>query len=324
MGLLLVIGVITLCASFIDAGLGDCFFAKDVCPSEHITFWLRTRKTGYEGVVVTEANLDKMPLEDGPLVVLIHGYKGHKEYIPNPDLVKAYLEKGNYNVITVDWGKMAKKPCYHTAVFNTAVAGKCTVRFLQQLYSKRGQHWKQATHVVGFSLGAHVAGILGRHLPGLPRITGLDPALPGFDEHTSGDKSRLDTSDALFVDVYHSNSGFKGRPGCLGHVDFYLNNGGSQPGCNNASCNHHRAVEVFAESIKNPEGFFGKPCEPKVVKFMLGLSKEVCPYSRNDKILVRAGEYVSQKARGSFKFETNANTPFAKGLQKKRADTQII
>ena len=47
---------------------------------------------------------------------------------------------------------------------------------------------------------------------------------------------RLDTSDAEFVDVIHTNSGtlIDGSlsfPQAIGHVDFFANGGHSQPGC---------------------------------------------------------------------------------------------
>lgn len=66
-------------------------------------------------------------------------------------------------------------------------------------------------------------------------LTGLDPAGPGFDfDHAD---ARLDPTDAMFVDVIHSDVrnfaiyrslGLK-RP--CGHVDFYPNGGEQQPGC---------------------------------------------------------------------------------------------
>lgn len=58
-------------------------------------------------------------------------------------------------------------------------------------------------HFIGFSLGAHVSGFAGSELPGLKRITGLDPAGPLFESQHI--KARLDSGDANFVDVIHSN-----------------------------------------------------------------------------------------------------------------------
>jgi pancreatic triacylglycerol lipase len=60
----------------------------------------------------------------------------------------------------------------------------------------------------------------------------LDPAGPEF--YLSEIPDRLDASDALFVDVIHTNgaprvqSGF-GHLDPLGHVDFYPNGGSAQP-----------------------------------------------------------------------------------------------
>lgn len=92
------------------------------------------------------------------------------------------------------------------------------------------------THIIGFSLGAHVAGFAGSELPGLYRITGLDPAGPLFESQHPD--ARLDDTDAKFVDVIHSNGenlilGGLGSWQPMGHVDFYPNGGRVQTGCSN-------------------------------------------------------------------------------------------
>lgn len=43
--------------------------------------------------------------------------------------------------------------------------------------------------------------------------------------------SKLDASDAKFVDVIHTNAGWKGKLEPCGHVDFYPNGGYEQVGC---------------------------------------------------------------------------------------------
>ncbi|XP_014284699.1 phospholipase A1 isoform X1 [Halyomorpha halys] len=311
----LVVGILVLTRTL---GLCDetCFYVDNVCPNGNISFWLRTRETGFDGIEITEENLEHIPLiPNAPLVVLIHGWSGHKNYAPNPELTAAYLTHGYYNIITVDWGKIALDGCYIASAFNAPVAGRCSAQLLQQLYLRRGMHWKEATHVIGFSMGAQVAGILGYHMPNLPRITGLDPALPLFSAATSRIENRLDPTDARFVDVYHTNGGWQGRLAAVGHVDFYLNNGATQPGCHsNASCDHHRAVGVFAESINSEKGFYGESCTIEILSYLTGLSSEICPYIGQRSLLVRAGEYVSPKAQGTYKIETNYHPPFAKGL----------
>ena len=69
----------------------------------------------------------------------------------------------------------------------------------------------------------------------LNQHTGLDPAAPGFDFDDAA--IRLDPSDAMFVDVIHSDvrdstlSKALGLQRPCGHVDFYPNGGKNQPGC---------------------------------------------------------------------------------------------
>ncbi len=56
----------------------------------------------------------------------------------------------------------------------------------------------------------------------ISRITGLDPAGPGF---TGSERAhRLDYTDAQFVDVIHTCVGRSGIIESIGHVDFYRKN----------------------------------------------------------------------------------------------------
>lgn len=89
-------------------------------------------------------------------------------------------------------------------------------------------------HILGHSLGAHVAGYAGNYVPGkLGRITGLDPAGPAFETPYLKDaEERLDSTDANFVDIIHTCAGSLGILRPIGHVDFYPNGGTfRQPGC---------------------------------------------------------------------------------------------
>ena len=72
-------------------------------------------------------------------------------------------------------------------------------------------------HLVGHSLGAHVVGFIAKTVQSMglgkiKQITGLDPAYPFFELH--GPEDRIDKSDAEFVQIIHTNSGFL-WDGCL-------------------------------------------------------------------------------------------------------------
>ena len=89
-------------------------------------------------------------------------------------------------------------------------------------------------HILGHSLGAHIAGYAGAASFGaIGRITGLDPARPAFEAPVfKGQKDRLDPTDAEYVDVIHSCAGTAGFVRAVGHADFYPNGGSfRQPGC---------------------------------------------------------------------------------------------
>lgn len=80
------------------------------------------------------------------------------------------------------------------------------------------------------------------------QFSGLDPAGPSFSMENKD--NRIDTSDAKFVQIIHTNAGTFGWNQSLGHADYWPNSGDSQPGCNDIGCNHGRSIDYFAESIK--------------------------------------------------------------------------
>lgn len=60
--------------------------------------------------------------------------------------------------------------------------------------------------------------------------TGLDPARPLVDRYGSS-MFRLTRDDANFVQVIHTNAGILGESAPVGHIDFCVNGGTMQPGC---------------------------------------------------------------------------------------------
>ncbi|CAG7733235.1 unnamed protein product, partial [Allacma fusca] len=160
-------------------------------------------------------------------------------------------------------------------------------------------------------LGCHVAGNIGGALDGkAARVTALDPALPLFD--IAPDDSRVDPSDAQFVDVVHAAGGYLWENGLAfftprGDVDFYPNNGRSQPGCEGESfgrCSHQRAPAFFEETFSSTEGFLGCPCEDWE-QFLEGNCN--C----DDPIIM--GQNTPTTLNGTFFFRTGSTAPYALG-----------
>lgn len=115
-----------------------------------------------------------------------------------------------------------------------------------------------AVHLVGFSLGAHVAGLAGRLVAvrtgsQVARITALDPAKPCFGRAAARRGASLARTDAAFVQAVHSSAGVLGLMEPVGHADVYVNGLGPQPECARAEgltfdCDHNVSWRVYAES----------------------------------------------------------------------------
>ncbi|KAG8192467.1 hypothetical protein JTE90_017996 [Oedothorax gibbosus] len=212
--------------------------------------------------------------------ILIHGYV--VELKEDEDvrfkMKDELLDEGAYNVVIVDWDEHNKFP-YSQAVANARVVAAQIAKLIRLAMTHKGIS-PRSIHLIGHSLGGQIAGWVGERVPNIGRITGLDPAGPFF--HNAENVVRLDTSDAEFVDIIHTNGGDNPIDGLgiketIGHMDFYPNGGTRQPGCFfnlyedndfNAtferlvanSCDHSRANFYFLESIKNCT-FFATQCE---------------------------------------------------------------
>ena len=200
-------------------------------------------------------------------------------------LIRSYLNAGDYNVILCDWGEGAST-WYFQASANSRVVGAEIANLVKFMAKVTGLRM-QDVHVVGHSLGAHIAGYAGERIHNLGRITALDPAKPYFEAtHPS---VRLDPSDALYVDVVHSDASVKngalfslGTRQLMGDVDFFPNNGDIQPGCDvqpvtsllegsgivgtirdTVTCDHRRSVELLSDYLAKRQT---KGCFPLAYK----------------------------------------------------------
>eukprot|EP00079_Xenopus_tropicalis_P031729 XP_017945500.1 PREDICTED: pancreatic triacylglycerol lipase-like [Xenopus tropicalis] len=162
---------------------------------------------------------------------------------------------------------------------NTAERG-----WQMEMCQKNYDYSPSMIHIIGHSLGAHVAGEAGKRVPGIARISGLDPAGPLFQN--TPPEVRLDPTDADFVDAIHTDTSplipkiGLGMAQSVGHLDFFPNGGQTMPGCgsniitrlldieelwggadNYLACNHLRSYKYYTESIRTPDAFVAFPSD---------------------------------------------------------------
>ncbi|XP_071768637.1 lipase member I-like [Centroberyx gerrardi] len=207
---------------------------------------------------------------DNPTVVIV---PGRRPPAAPPGWVgimarELLLLEGRRNVLAADWLLPPEQEIADGA-------GQIGERLGQSIRAllERGSS-AEMFHLIGFGVGAHVAGSAGRSLHGaIGRITGLDPFAPVFSE--TDKQVSLNYTDAQYVDVVHTNFnanepvaalGFS-RP--VGHVDFYIGSGHEHPGCPQALmhseqyllCSHRRAFQLFTSSIQAACKLTALPCE---------------------------------------------------------------
>ncbi|KAG1657257.1 Pancreatic triacylglycerol lipase [Nymphon striatum] len=212
---------------------------------------------------------------------IIHGFidNGLLPWVKR--LAKELLTYGDYNVIAVNWAG-GSGPSYTQATANTRVVGAVIAQFISYLRAEFHLAFENV-HLIGHSLGAHVAGYAGERINKIARISGMDPAEPYYDGMPRS--VRLDTTDAKFVDIIHTDDssiigiGY-GTKQLSGHVDFFPNDGDNQPGCDiegkvitfvleglkqgirkTFACDHARSYELFTDSINSRCPYYGFQCQ---------------------------------------------------------------
>ncbi|CAL7952330.1 unnamed protein product [Xylocopa violacea] len=214
---------------------------------------------------------------DLPTKVIVHGFGSSCDHVWVYEMRSALMTVQECNIVCVDWGPGSAVPNYVRAAANTRLVGRQLAKLVRSLNVPL-----ERVHLIGFSLGAHVAGFAGAELGNVSRITGLDPAGPLFESQDP--RARLDKTDANFVDVIHSNGeqlllGGLGSWQPMGDVDFYPNGGRMQTGCSNlflgavsdiiwssavegrSLCNHRRAYKLFTDSVSPKCRFPAFPCD---------------------------------------------------------------
>ncbi|XP_013142800.1 PREDICTED: pancreatic lipase-related protein 2-like [Papilio polytes] len=233
-------------------------------------------------------------------VLLIHGHQSTAFNSLNPTVKNAYLQNFDVNVIVVDWSTVARLD-YKLSVTNVPGVGTAVGDLISLLLDANRVDLRRI-HIVGFNLGAHVAGFAGRRLQGrVARITGLDPSGNQWDTNSG----RLSESDAEYVEVIHTDSEglfSNGLKDAIGDVDFYPNGGSKQPGCGlSNSCSHIRAWELFAATLREDNELSGNSCSN-----FLQLSWNRC----NGDALAMGDHQFSKRGSGIYRVNTRSSAPF--------------
>ena len=150
---------------------------------------------------------------------------------------------------------------YKIVVANIPIVGHRVAEFLAHL-----THHKlvrpEDIHMIGFSVGAHVAGYAGMYFKQatrkrMARITGLDPSrLSLLHGEFKSKYKHLNFSDAEFVDVVHTGFARLAVKQSMGHADFYVNGGARQPQCEDTSNFGDDLLELLTSLA---EAIAGKP-----------------------------------------------------------------
>jgi hypothetical protein len=201
-------------------------------------------------------------------------------------------------------------------------------------------------HIIGQSLGAHAASYAGSRVPGIGRITALDPTAPYFEG--TDHMVRIDPTDALFVEGIHTNSEAAldfglGIAAAVGHVDIYPNGGKSQPGCKDLignlvtsiidliildfdgaigtyACSHARVHDYWAESMKNDCPFVAHSCND-YADFQDGKCRSFCETPGSCQVIGEHNTKFSSAASGKYYLHTDKEASFC--VQEARSETIV-
>ncbi|XP_076355793.1 pancreatic lipase-related protein 2-like [Tachypleus tridentatus] len=232
----------------------------------NVHFLLTSRENPNHFQIINTDDTSKSDLDpDKPIKVLVHDYLEDVNHPWLSQMIQELLTHDDYNIISVDWSR-GSTSSYTQTVANARMVGAIIAEFLKNL-----EVAPTNIHIIGHGVGAHIAGYTGERVPGLGRITGLDPAGPYFQK--TDPKVHLDPSDAEFVDVIHTKDKkffVNGREidqvEPSGHLDFYPNGGKKPSGCSNTighlgNCETVPSWKLFTESINTDCPFYGYVCD---------------------------------------------------------------
>ncbi|XP_060837207.1 lipase member H-A-like [Rhopalosiphum padi] len=276
--------------------------------SKHVFYWLYTRDNpDGQRLNRSEPHLIENTTynAENPIKVIVHGWLGDTQEKESLCMynVKAYLKVGEYNVICVDWKQYSTDLSYSVARARAKHIAHDIAKVLTRVTNNLTEGVENM-HLIGHSMGAHIVGFVGKNLVDtIPRITGLDPAKPMYENKPPED--RLYITDAHFVDVMHTNSANNGFKKSIGHIDFFPNGGKSQPDCgfsdkSTGSCSHIKAYHYFAHSIWAKEDYVARKCSSW---------DDYKAHECDDNESTFMGEHVDINQTEDYFLETNVDDP---------------
>lgn len=165
-------------------------------------------------------------------------------YITSISTKDAYLSVGEFNVIAVDWSAGSNSD-YITTRNRVDATGVIIARFVDFLVTE-GEQTLPQIYISGYSLGANIASAIGKNVKvgKIHTIIALDPAGLLFYAD-SNINERIDVTDAEYVELIITNGRYIGTDTPLGHANFYVNDGSTQPGCDKGLINLISFISVF-------------------------------------------------------------------------------
>lgn len=238
--------------------------------------------------------------------ILIHDWSDSYKDEMTTEITKAWLSKGPHNIIAVDWPP-ARNPNYAQPRAAVREVGQGVANIIKCLRKKFGMSMS-TLHVIGHGMGAHIAGraakIMGNKIK-INTIIGLDPACQLF--HCDDPFTRLNSKDAQYVEVVHTNGAFFGFSRPIGTADFYVDGGMAQKSCTGPSrdsCSHKLAYTYYAEAITLRNfGTF------KCTEYRKAISKNCGEKVSNAPL---AGSKNRRNARGTYYVPVLSKPPYGK------------
>jgi predicted alpha/beta-fold hydrolase len=120
-----------------------------------------------------------------PTMLYSFGYTEKYTSMSTQTVVDSYIRRGDHNILVVDWSSYNGGRYIANAIVNSYQVGEIVGKVLWRMKSEG--FGIEKFHLVGHSLGGHLAGFIGRNYiiasnqtTAITRVTGLDPAGPLF------------------------------------------------------------------------------------------------------------------------------------------------